>query len=170
MTNSAIPIQSFEYNGLFQSLKPSIVSMNLLEIQARAEVPEIKPDQIAVQSEYNIRMGFLNEAKTAFQAMSQLTVTFREKVTDDVVGRISIELAAQYTTQQPANDEFLKLFTHQNVPLNAWPYLRELVHNTMLRFGWVPLVLPPLFVMPQEETAKSSKPRSKKTKALEQPK
>ena len=166
-----LPQPESQYRELLTQL--GIVSINLIEIQARAEVPQIEPDQTSVQSEYNINSGFLNEAKTAFHATSRLTVGFQETTSDQTLGKITVEFVVQYTSQHPSTDEFLQRFAQENVPLNAWPYLRELIHNTMLRFGWAPLVLPLYFVMTQENTETNEPPNkspSKKPKILEQPK
>ncbi|MBN2053445.1 hypothetical protein JW905_00900 [bacterium] len=40
------------------------------------------------------------------------------------------------------NDSVWDVFSALNIPLNAWPYLREYVQNVTQRLGIPPLTLP----------------------------
>lgn len=42
----------------------------------------------------------------------------------------------------PGNEEILKAFVDKNVPVNAWPYFREMIASLTTRMGLPPLIVP----------------------------
>ncbi|MCD4652453.1 protein-export chaperone SecB [bacterium] len=54
--------------------------------------------------------------------------------------KISVKFEIIYRLPE-FNDKLWEIFSSINVPLNIWPYLREYVHNTTMRFGLPPLLL-----------------------------
>ena len=63
-------------------------------------------------------------------------------------GRIAFELEAifklDFLSDSPLTPEVFGIFSEANLPLNTWPYLRELVATSTGRMGWQPVTLPAL--------------------------
>lgn len=56
---------------------------------------------------------------------------------------ISIRMVFEMRYDAPDfNDSVWDVFSALNIPLNAWPYLREYVQNVTQRLGIPPLTLP----------------------------
>lgn len=47
-----------------------------------------------------------------------------------------------YSSEIAINKKIWDVFKNVNLPLNTWPYVRELFHNTVLRFNHPPVILP----------------------------
>jgi preprotein translocase subunit SecB len=60
----------------------------------------------------------------------------------DFLVKISCTFVLRYSTQQELSEDFLEIFIERNVPLNTWPYFRELVQNMTQRMNIPPLTLP----------------------------
>lgn len=57
-----------------------------------------------------------------------------------------VEITYSYDPAITITKDMLSVFEARNIPLNGWPYVRELVSNATLRMGVRPLVLPPFRV------------------------
>lgn len=84
----------------------------------------------------------------AFEAFPRLRVEAHKGDSDDLAGHIEVRFGLRYKSELEPTDGFLEIFTNVNLQVNAWPYLREYVHQAISRFGWTPLVLPTLKVAP----------------------
>jgi preprotein translocase subunit SecB len=56
--------------------------------------------------------------------------------------RIDATYELNFDSQEPINQDFFDIYKRGSLPLNIWPYFRELVHSTTLRMGIPPLLLP----------------------------
>lgn len=83
------------------------------------------------------------EDKSGFMAMARAGVVFNAN--EEFAGRVVATFVIVYTTEIPPNDRMLEAFIDGNLALHIWPYARELIQNTVSRFGWTPYALP-LFV------------------------
>lgn len=58
----------------------------------------------------------------------------------------SIKIGAQfviiYGSDAELTEEVFKIFEQRNLPVNVWPFFRELVQNSVARAGLPPLTLP----------------------------
>ncbi|MFJ8099433.1 protein-export chaperone SecB [Lysinibacillus sp. NPDC096212] len=57
-----------------------------------------------------------------------------------------LELSYSLEASITFEEQYIDFFTKNNVPVNAWPYARELVSNLTLRMGLSALILPVLRV------------------------
>jgi preprotein translocase subunit SecB len=55
---------------------------------------------------------------------------------------LSAEYTLQYVVQGVLPEEFYVIFKNYTVPLQSFPYFRELVHSMTSRMGFPPLILP----------------------------
>lgn len=61
---------------------------------------------------------------------------------------ITARFSALYeSSKEDANpEEFVNMFIERNVPVNVWPYFRELVSSITTRLGYSALLIPPYVV------------------------
>lgn len=119
----------------------------------------IRPDPSSLQLhvKYGSNVVRLDGAEPfEFEAYPSLEVTARRAGTDERTGTVRVRLGLRYRSVLEPTDPYLEVFSKVNLQVNAWPYLREYVHQTITRFGWTPLVLPTL------KTNNARKPRAKK--------
>lgn len=55
---------------------------------------------------------------------------------------VSATFGLHFTSDRPMSDAVFEVFRDVNLPVNAWPFLREFVSTTVGRMGWQPLTLP----------------------------
>lgn len=78
---------------------------------------------------------------------------------------IDVSFSVDFASETPMDDGIFSLFRGANLPVNAWPFLREFVATTVGRMGWLPVTLPALKIGSQTARAsKSVKPRRPRTK------
>lgn len=80
---------------------------------------------------------------------------------DVSVGDLTCAYRIHYRSSVALTEEIFAEFSRRNVPLNAWPFLRETVMSVTQRFGWMGLVLPP-FKVPAVDTAGFTPPPEKR--------
>ncbi|MED4533211.1 protein-export chaperone SecB [Metabacillus fastidiosus] len=99
-----------------------------IEISAKHEVSSFKRDGdlFLVQTKFDIE-GFI-ESQNVF------SIDFQFEVIYFLESSLSFE------------EEYLEVFTKNNVPVNVWPYARELVSSLTLKMGISALMLPVLRV------------------------
>ncbi len=62
----------------------------------------------------------------------------------------------EFSSGMPLTEELFTIFSTVNVPVNTWPYLRELVASTLGRFGWQPFALPTMKRLPRRSSRRRS--------------
>lgn len=80
------------------------------------------------------------ESETGFQAFQKYVAEFvsgKKKL-----ARVEVEFVADYSSEDPMNDELFALFEENNLPLNTWPYFREYLASVVHRMHWLPFTLP----------------------------
>lgn len=72
-----------------------------------------------------------------------------DNINDDVLFNIKFTLESTYKIDFPEVDnglddyeEELELFSTRNVPINTWPYAREIISSITTRMGFPPLIIP----------------------------
>lgn len=78
-------------------------------------------------------------------------VKISEKASDQLKAQLSMTFCVTYSSNIQMNDEIFKLFIKRNLPINTWPYFRELTQSITLRIGW------PAFIAPKYEQSPVSK-------------
>ena len=70
----------------------------------------------------------------------------KASIEEDIVFLIDVEILAEYDASEmdkPLTEEILLRFLQHNVPVNVWPYAREIIHTGTTRMGYPPLVIKP---------------------------
>jgi len=91
---------------------------------------------------------------------------------DQIYASVAITYGLEFASADPMSDEYFKVFSDRNLPINTWPFLREFFYTTLGRMGWVSLTLPTLkvgiptqTVAAQEEQAPPKRSRKKSAKS-----
>lgn len=91
-------------------------------------------------------------------AFQDFRLTYRHEEAE--LGVLRVGFGLSYTLNVPIDADLWQVFRERNLPVNAWPFLREYVSNTLGRMGWTPYLLPALKVgVPWEEQDDSAKDR-----------
>ncbi|TYB36684.1 MAG: hypothetical protein FXF49_00540 [Flexistipes sinusarabici] len=99
-------------NKVFQKLKIN-VSGNIKTINKNE-------DTITYKKEFSLKAKFGNKIMLNINAVYDVT----------------------YLLETEASEEYLKYFGERNVPINVWPFFRELCYSITSRMGIPPLTLP----------------------------
>lgn len=122
------------YNSLVHKVTP--VGIRLISIRmAAVATPTGSPEAtvIEVGPRFEPRQG-------GFTAIQPFRLDGRGG--DKASLALELELAVDYDSQVEMNDELFAVFGQRNFPVNARPFIREVVANLTARAGWPPLILP----------------------------
>jgi hypothetical protein len=81
------------------------------------------------------------DSDNGFQAFHKYTAEFRSE-RNRKLAKVDVEFGLDYGSEEPMTDELFEIFAENNLPLNSWPYFRELLASTVSRMGWIPFTLP----------------------------
>lgn len=151
-----------EYNEFISGVQLQLIE--LAEVRARAETSDLSDLALRVGSKFTITSPKQDDSRFTVEASLQLDFHAED---EGSLGEFSCLYRLEYTTEVPLTDPVFKVFSERNVPLNIWPFLRELVMSTTQRFGWSGFVLPaykvPTFSPPAvsatDVSVKSARPR-----------
>jgi preprotein translocase subunit SecB len=101
------------------------------------------PKNFAVLNKIGDDVKLVGEESGHFQVSHR----FRYKMVDEndqnvIIAKINLELLLIYSSDKPINKDIFDVFKILNVPLVSWPYAREFIHNTLMRLGLPPVILP----------------------------
>ncbi|MBA2518614.1 MAG: hypothetical protein H0V24_03025 [Chloroflexia bacterium] len=80
--------------------------------------------------------------KDGFVIFQTYLIRFVESDDEQRVGEITATFGLEYTSLVQPTESMSNSFTRHNVPLNVWPYFRELVASMTGRMGWEILTIP----------------------------
>lgn len=146
-----------EYAKFIQGIE--LLDVRLVSSHATSNA--IRPDasELRLRVRYRSDITRLHNAGTyVFEAYPRLKVIASKAEGEDPAGEVEVRLGLRYESKLEPTDGFLEIFSQVNLQVNAWPYLREYVQQTITRFGWTPLVLPTL------KTAPTRPPRTEQTR------
>lgn len=123
-----------------------LLDVRLAKAQASSTASRFEAESLTVRLGLETKAGASKKSGDVYQFEVQATLDARVLKLDaeKQVGRINATFSLRYSSQTKPSAELLDVFSNVNVPVNAWPYLREFVQQTVTRFGWTPLVLPTL--------------------------
>ena len=96
-------------------------------INMAARYRNYRPDIIKIYHDYFISIGDENSEEKDVEVKCVFVVT--------------------YKSPQRMTDTFFRVFKNLNLRVNTWPYMRELVHNTVRRMG-IDAVIAPVYKVP----------------------
>lgn len=119
----------------------------------------VKPSDTKVDVDYKSRYVVLDDSTGDFEVLAVLRLDFSDIQSGETRGHIEVGLAVHYSSDVAITEQIFNEFDNSSVPVNVWPYMREYVHQTLLRMGWPPFILPPYRIMGGE----SDKPKGGRT-------
>lgn len=123
-----------------------IEQIELADIRLTAIKAEVKAP-LEKEAKYNTVCAgeaAFKTSKGVFTALATYRVRIVDPETKKPVAVVVETFAAEYRSELPMTDEIFAAFCQLNLPLNVWPYMRELTHNTFARMNIVGVVAPML--------------------------
>ena len=81
---------------------------------------------------------------------------------DTVHAEVAVTFGLRFSSGRPMDEPTFRVFKDVNLPVNTWPFLREIVSTTVGRMGWPSFTLPALkqgSSAPDEDQEAAPKPR-----------
>lgn len=86
------------------------------------------------------------------------------------VGQFRCVYRMSYQSTEELSEGVVDQFVRRNAPLQAWPFMRELVLNLTQRFGWTGFILPSFLIPPHTTGENSPLETEKATQEAKAPK
>ncbi len=136
--NTPSALSPAEYGQFIEGLE--LLEVRLVRLNVEARSFPIKPAGTRLEIADEASYTPLDSGFEVFHRYSLLA-------TDDLspsepVGRIEAEFALRFKSVQPISQPYFEIFREVNLPVNTWPYWRELVQAMTARMGWPPVTLP----------------------------
>lgn len=131
------------YNAFVASIRPNRIE--LTSLSAGATLSDIR--EITVQVESHFFVSCPNYDESGFTAEARLELRFVTEPQTEVA-HIHCTYRLEYQADMSLSEGLLEQFASHNAPVNVWPFMRELVMNLTLRFGWTGFVMPSFFIPP----------------------
>jgi hypothetical protein len=134
---SKVKIDPAAYNRFLRDVQPRDARLvrSVLSAPERSSGARIEVALKWTEARFEVEPG-------GFRAWQGVTFLGTLPTSSEPLLRIEAEFEVGYTSSEPMTDEIFAVFRKLNLPLNLWPYLREYVHQMLLRAGWPPFVLP----------------------------
>jgi preprotein translocase subunit SecB len=127
------------YRELINSIE--IKKINLLELNMKRfwDQPNERLD-VQVHPSFDLISFNRNTIETQAKISIKTILEESEEVffSIDAVYQVIYEIEEEI---ENVNEEIIELFVNQNLPINIWPYIRELVSTNTTKMGLPPLVL-----------------------------
>ena len=79
-----------------------------------------------------------------FRVFHRYNMNIKNAETRGQTAKLSAVFVITYRSELPLTEEIFEIFKGVNLPLNTWPYFRELAHNTFSRMN-LPQIIAPAF-------------------------
>jgi len=144
-SHPVVPASAVDYNAFVQSIE--VVTVRFAKASVVAQAIYIADPSRSLRSVLRHSAQYLNFA-SGFQATVQFQ--FRGFWEDEPASGVIAEADVQvlYRSPYPMTDAQFEVFRQRNLPIHAWPYLREFLQSSLARTGWPVYTLPPYKVMP----------------------
>lgn len=128
-----------EYNEFIKELKVDEIYLKKVSLDYVSE-EGIPSEGISVgtkqSSQYEIATPDM------FRVFHTYQFTAKSPKTHEVLAKIGCTFVVVYKNPIAMNESIFTVFSELNLPLNTWPYFRELIHSLVGRMNWPPLVAP----------------------------
>ncbi len=136
--NTPSALSPAEYGQFIEGLE--LLEVRLVRLNVEARSFPIKPAgtrlEVADEASYTPVDG-------GFEVFHRyLLLATNAQPSSEPVGRIEAEFGLRFTSVQPIGQPYFEIFRDVNLPVNTWPYWRELVQAMTARMGWPPVTLP----------------------------
>lgn len=134
MTNADRPSPA-EYSAFIAQLE--LVSIWLRSFSFQNHIGASGPESAEVQIKEHSAWQPWDEG---FDAFTNFSLDVRTTTQTVASGEVSFSL--RFKSAEAMSEPLFTIFSRMNLPVNSWPYLREIVGSTFARMGWSPITLP----------------------------
>lgn len=134
-------LDSNKYQELIRSIDIKNINLKKLEV----DCPSVSHHQNIEISASQERFTFNREGEL-LTVLAEFNVKGFTEIQNVFSINFTLELNYLLDSQLEFENQYFELFTQNNVPVNVWPFARELVSNLTTRMGFPPLILPVLKV------------------------
>lgn len=132
-----------KYNEFIHSLELVDIYVAELTFKRLKNIPE--NNQIPVKVTLKSTKNEYKRVKTNLYEITH-RVLFKLEYVEESQEKLFFELKVTfklfYRSKHELNDEIFKIFVEKNIPVNVFPFLREIVCNSMYRAGLSPILIP----------------------------
>lgn len=141
------PEDSLTYQEFVSKVEIKDIRIKKLEMNSFLTRKEVKEKNIDINLNIDFNFNQFINAST-FEAITAVSVI--AEIPNQKVFSIKMELLVEYEydeIKQTVSKEIIDNFINSNVPVNVWPYIREIIHNATIRMGYAPLIIKPFRVI-----------------------
>ncbi|MBE1556431.1 protein-export chaperone SecB [Sporosarcina limicola] len=134
-------LNSKKYQDLINDIDIDEIILRNLAVNNPSELLQ---ENIQISTEHSIS-DYRREGDL-FKVLTEFVVNGTGSSQDIFSIHFTLEVVYKLDKQYNFENQYFDLFTQNNVPVNVWPFARELVSNLTMRMGLPPLLLPVLRV------------------------
>ncbi|MBU8727988.1 MULTISPECIES: protein-export chaperone SecB [Bacillus] len=140
-----INLEKIELNSLMCNKNTSFDRSRELDIALEHDIKSIQKDgvELRVQIGFEVVAGESVGNEESIEDFQDESLLFRINFTLDLIYALKVDEEIDFLL---GLDKEIKHFADNNVPVNAWPYAREMISSTTTRMGLPPLVIPPFII------------------------
>jgi preprotein translocase subunit SecB len=136
--------QLSSYNEFIKSLSLEEIVLLLLEAQRTSHSPAPGELEVSLKSDFHLLDHPANQLRARADFDLKVTDSQKEKAFEI---RIQFMLTYRSNMEYSLSEEEKQQFLSRNVPVNVWPYARELISTMATRLGYPALLIPPYVVI-----------------------
>ncbi|MBV4439314.1 protein-export chaperone SecB [Clostridium tyrobutyricum] len=145
---SSTSIDKKIYSNLIDGLKIQNIYLNDLKLTNVNR--EIKGNSLSVKLDCKLdKIRNIKEKDGILEVFPNFSIqAFSDEDVLQVAFNIDIQFYIRYNIKNLADFEkiYIDTFINQNIPLNIWPYLREIISSLSTRIGFPALVIDPFTI------------------------
>jgi preprotein translocase subunit SecB len=133
-------IDKTKYNSMIKDIKITNIFLKKMNLE-NVEFPKEDKTAYSVELNYGCNDFMLSQSSIEFYPEFHINV---ESENNNMVS-LSFTMRAIYELEgiEKYEDEYIKEFINRNLPLNIWPYAREIISSITTRIGYPTLVIDP---------------------------
>ena len=136
-STKTLPVSPEAYNSFLGQL--NILRVRLIKSSTIANVEYPKPPETSIEvsyePSYKIQEG-------GFEAFADYEVRLVDTKSEEKQGILAATYGLTFASKEDMTDEIFMVFGQLNLPVNAWPFMREYVLTSMGRMDWPTFTLP----------------------------
>ncbi|TYP52398.1 protein-export chaperone SecB [Thermosediminibacter litoriperuensis] len=122
-----------KYNSFVKHVELNKIVLYKLDSQFNYELLGRESGQVLVDFKPSFNLKRKEENK--FLAEARFSVSVKVEESNEELIKINASFLLFYSLKEKCDDDILEEFIKRNVPLNAWPYGRELISSMTSRMG-----------------------------------
>lgn len=135
MSTSDSKMQPKEYREYLRKIDLANIQLN----DVKATLGKV---DFSVRPVMNLTEGFKILKNVADHAIIEVSYKVSAKVKRSNVFTVNAKYHVSFVTNEQIPDDFFEIYNQLSLPLQTFPYLRELTNSIISRMGLPPLILP----------------------------